>query len=396
MVPGDWTCPNCGDHVFARNSACRRCGTPKPVPNAVVGGAYARVFGGGCAGGGYGQGFLAEPQQLLPGGGGDADMRPGDWFCPSCGDLQFARNSSCRRCGAMRPAGGGAPMPRSEQADFSSYQTAMQAYYGAPAASTQALGPATNINQEVRQGDWICPACGDHQFARNDSCRRCSKPKPSGGIYEDELPTDLRYTPRRSSVDDAPAAFAHRAVANGGGGAGGSPQATPRAGDWHCESCGDLQFARNPSCRRCGALRPPGIDGHRGDRAGGCRAAPSEPQIIDVRAGDWTCPNCGDHVFARNNACRRCDTPRPSAGGGGAFAAYLRSQASNAATAFVPSAAPAARTPSGNNQKAMPGDWYCPQCSDLQFARNSVCRMCSTPKPEDEANGRMRSRSPRR
>ena len=28
--PGDWDCPACRDHQFARNSACRRCGTPKP------------------------------------------------------------------------------------------------------------------------------------------------------------------------------------------------------------------------------------------------------------------------------------------------------------------------------------------------------------------------------
>lgn len=28
--PGDWLCPNCGDNQFARNSECRKCGTPKP------------------------------------------------------------------------------------------------------------------------------------------------------------------------------------------------------------------------------------------------------------------------------------------------------------------------------------------------------------------------------
>merc|ERR1712178_555492 len=26
--------------------------------------------------------------------------------------------------------------------------------------------------------------------------------------------------------------------------------------------------------------------------------------------GDWTCPGCGDHVFAKNYACRVCNTPR--------------------------------------------------------------------------------------
>jgi len=28
-------------------------------------------------------------------------------------------------------------------------------------------------------------------------------------------------------------------------------------------------------------------------------------------------------------------------------------------------------------------DWHCPQCNDLQFARNDICRMCGTPRPHD-------------
>lgn len=30
MLPGDWNCPGCGDHQFARNRVCRYCGTAKP------------------------------------------------------------------------------------------------------------------------------------------------------------------------------------------------------------------------------------------------------------------------------------------------------------------------------------------------------------------------------
>lgn len=33
-----------------------------------------------------------------------AQMRPGDWSCVSCGDMQFARNVTCRSCGAPRPS----------------------------------------------------------------------------------------------------------------------------------------------------------------------------------------------------------------------------------------------------------------------------------------------------
>jgi len=31
-LPGDWTCPSCGDHQFSRNYTCRNCGVMKPRP----------------------------------------------------------------------------------------------------------------------------------------------------------------------------------------------------------------------------------------------------------------------------------------------------------------------------------------------------------------------------
>lgn len=31
MLPGDWTCPGCGDHQFARNRVCRFCGAARPL-----------------------------------------------------------------------------------------------------------------------------------------------------------------------------------------------------------------------------------------------------------------------------------------------------------------------------------------------------------------------------
>merc|ERR1711933_55643 len=30
FLPGDWNCPKCGEHNFARNLLCRSCNTPKP------------------------------------------------------------------------------------------------------------------------------------------------------------------------------------------------------------------------------------------------------------------------------------------------------------------------------------------------------------------------------
>lgn len=93
FMPGDWMCPQCNDHVFARNSACRRCGATKP-DNPTDPSAAAAAFA--SSGGG-----------LSRGGGSQRVSQPGDWTCPQCKDLQFARNKQCRMCRCPRPESGG-------------------------------------------------------------------------------------------------------------------------------------------------------------------------------------------------------------------------------------------------------------------------------------------------
>lgn len=115
MRPGDWRCPACNDHQFARNEVCRRCGEKKPAPGA--GGTSFGCIAGGCGqqgnslGGGFasgGGGFGAGGMQAGGGGGGAGNgngqvPKPGDWYCPACNDLQFARNTNCRQCRAPKP-----------------------------------------------------------------------------------------------------------------------------------------------------------------------------------------------------------------------------------------------------------------------------------------------------
>merc|ERR1711972_229913 len=76
--------------------------------------------------------------------------------------------------------------------------------------------------KEIRDGDWECPNCQDHNFGRNTECRRCGTPKPEGANM---VPPHLS---KRQS----------------------------RPGDWHCPACNDLQFERNTECRKCGYPKP--------------------------------------------------------------------------------------------------------------------------------------------
>ena len=49
MRPGDWKCPECDDHQFARNTHCRLCQTAKPKGEGKGGEVYnfnAQAIGG--------------------------------------------------------------------------------------------------------------------------------------------------------------------------------------------------------------------------------------------------------------------------------------------------------------------------------------------------------------
>merc|ERR1712032_117804 len=85
--------------------------------------------------------------------------KPGDWYCPNCNDLQFARNPKCRKCGTPNPANLGALEAAGLAGSFKGVGSAF-------AANTEAL----------KQGDWHCSNCEETQPAANTACRQCQTP----------------------------------------------------------------------------------------------------------------------------------------------------------------------------------------------------------------------------
>jgi hypothetical protein len=114
--PGDWNCPSCGFSNFQRRTACFRCSFPAMQQGPP--GGDTMQYGG--YGGGYGHpGMMGPPQHHMGhgghgghgmggghmrGGAGAVPFRAGDWKCGEngCGYHNFAKNTSCLRCGASR------------------------------------------------------------------------------------------------------------------------------------------------------------------------------------------------------------------------------------------------------------------------------------------------------
>ncbi|KAH6828626.1 hypothetical protein C2S53_006624 [Perilla frutescens var. hirtella] len=64
-----------------------------------------------------------------------------------------------------------------------------------------------------------------------------------------------------------------------------------KRGDWICQKCNFMNFARNIKCLECEELRP-------------------KKQLT---GGEWECPQCNFFNYGRNVVCLRCDCRRPGA-----------------------------------------------------------------------------------
>lgn len=326
---GDWRCAGCGDHQFARNTSCRKCGTSKPEEAKA-------------------SKFSSEP----------TEFKEGDWACVSCGDHQFARNNACRKCGTPRPSSNitvtlASDLPQDDDIPITGFAPEREKSVFRSSPYEDRTLRLLQASRGGDSGDWSCPDCGDVQFAKNSACRLCGAAKPSaqGRVIISSVDNEAFRAELRGVLTGQ---VAREVIV-----ASNSQIAKP--GDWLCPNpdCRDLQFERNQVCRRCSTPKPesaavPVIPKPRKAREPTLQESP-----VEFKHGDWSCPSCGDHQFQKNTHCRKCGTGKPP-------------------------------KPATSTMVPKPGDWVCPNpvCRDVQFERNIACRKCGTPKPVLAALGK--------
>merc|ERR1712187_254853 len=106
---------------------------------------------------------------------GQGNMRPGDWKCHACGNINYQSRDVCnnKNCGipkstyiaktGLRP--GDWICPTCQNHNYSSNKDCKKCY--------TPKGKATVSTLNMKPGDWLCPSCGNHNYKDKLACNRC-------------------------------------------------------------------------------------------------------------------------------------------------------------------------------------------------------------------------------
>ncbi|CAK9088853.1 RanBP2-type zinc finger protein At1g67325 [Durusdinium trenchii] len=274
-----------------------------------------------------------------------ADIRPGDWICPSCNNHNYADKIACNRCALAKPV----------------------SFNGNP--------PQRKVPVDMRPGDWMCPSCGNHNYADKKACNRCGEPKEAvaAGAGYGAMPrrgnmtrftaatpygdgSKLQHQGMAPMVGAVPGAMGASMMGAQLGMPGliaavpspwsamqsllpATQASSKAAGGWLCPACSNYNYAIRTNCNRCGI--------------------PKGTRISDagLREGDWICMSCANHNYADKVNCNKCGLA-----------------AENNKQLMSPRAPQATSMP--GTQEFREGDWVCPSCSNHNYASRLACNKC--------------------
>ncbi|KAJ7977968.1 Zinc finger protein VAR3, chloroplastic [Quillaja saponaria] len=89
----------------------------------------------------------------------DVEMKKGDWLCPKCDFMNFAKNTVCLQCDAKRP------------------------------------------KRQLLPGEWECPECNFLNYRRNMACFHCDCKRPQDEFLENKMPDKQHgFKPRLDKI----------------------------------------------------------------------------------------------------------------------------------------------------------------------------------------------------
>ncbi|XP_062118028.1 zinc finger protein VAR3, chloroplastic isoform X1 [Humulus lupulus] len=145
-----------------------------------------------------------------------------------------------------------------------------------------------------------------------------------------------------------------------------------KRGDWICPNCNFMNFSKNLRCLKCK---------HDGPKSAG-------KSEFEIKKGDWSCPECNFTNFARNIRCLKCKAEGPKKSGGSDIEmkkgdwncpkCEFMNFASNAKCLRCLESRP--------KRLLNPGEWECPSCDFLNYRRNTACLKCKCDRPKEAAS----------